>query len=419
MKKTVLVLLQGAILPLMLAQLSCCVGWLQAQNVMGGAMGDPSALLDLQSNSRGLLIPRMSSEERSAITNPAAGLMIYNTSLGCVELNIGNNSPEWICLTGIGNISELDCGSVIFSDPFMVGVFNSRTMTIAYAGGNGSIHNGQEVSSTGVSGLTARLLPGAFASGSGNLTYLVTGIPSVAGTAYFDLRIGGQSCTLEVTVETCGALVSAGEWKEFMCQNLGADTNADPLMPSWELIGNYYQWGRNPSCFGRDGIDAPNPCSSPVYGAAGPWGNTTANDNSGYITGWSYTIAPNDAWQDAVKTPNDPCPAGFRVPTLAQWLGVNDENLNDRKYVGTWTYSDVTNYASGLLIGTTLLLPAAGSRYYGGALEEGRDYFGRYWSSTVSGESEAFYLHFQMDFPSIEPFPSGRIFGLSIRCVKE
>lgn len=30
-----------------------------------------------------------------------------------------------------------------------------------------------------------------------------------------------------------------------MCRNLGADQTANPFIPGWKLIGNYYQWGRN------------------------------------------------------------------------------------------------------------------------------------------------------------------------------
>lgn len=40
---------------------------------------DPSAVLDIQANNRGLLIPRMDKASRNAILNPAKGLMVYQS----------------------------------------------------------------------------------------------------------------------------------------------------------------------------------------------------------------------------------------------------------------------------------------------------------------------------------------------------
>lgn len=299
-----------------------------AQNLIGGETGDPTAILELQSTNKGLLIPRMTIADRSAITNPAPGLMVFNTTLNCLEINLGSSSfPNWMCLLGGGRVSSLACGSAVNTGTLRGGTAASGTSaTVPYTGGNGGLHRGQSVSSTGVTGLTATLMPGAFAAGSGSLTYTITGTPSNEGTASFALNIGGQSCALQLTVvaPSCGAFVAAGVWKEFMCHNLGANTSADPFTPSWELNDNYYQWGRNPTCFGRDGTDAANPCSSPVYGAAGPWGSTTANDNAGAITGRSATTAANGAWTDGSKTVNDPCPTGFRMPTSTQLTALTD-----------------------------------------------------------------------------------------------
>ncbi len=48
-----------------------------------------SALLDLSSTGRGLLPPRMSTTQRDAIATPVAGLTIYNTTLGAVNVYDG------------------------------------------------------------------------------------------------------------------------------------------------------------------------------------------------------------------------------------------------------------------------------------------------------------------------------------------
>ena len=49
---------------------------------IGTTKPDPSALLDLNSTSKGLLLPRMSEAQRNAIKNPAAGLVIFQTDQG-------------------------------------------------------------------------------------------------------------------------------------------------------------------------------------------------------------------------------------------------------------------------------------------------------------------------------------------------
>lgn len=54
-----------------------------------------SALLDVDSTSKGVLMPRMTSTQRDAITTPVAGLMVYNTTTG--TMNYFNGS-SWVSL---------------------------------------------------------------------------------------------------------------------------------------------------------------------------------------------------------------------------------------------------------------------------------------------------------------------------------
>jgi len=46
---------------------------------INGSVADPSALLDIQSQDKGLLTPRMTEAQKTAIANPANGLLIYQT----------------------------------------------------------------------------------------------------------------------------------------------------------------------------------------------------------------------------------------------------------------------------------------------------------------------------------------------------
>jgi hypothetical protein len=45
-----------------------------------GAAADSTAMLDVSSTTKGLLIPRMTSQQRTAIVTPATGLLVYQTN---------------------------------------------------------------------------------------------------------------------------------------------------------------------------------------------------------------------------------------------------------------------------------------------------------------------------------------------------
>jgi hypothetical protein len=45
-----------------------------------GAAADSTAMLDVSSTTKGLLIPRMTAQQRTAIVTPATGLLIYQTN---------------------------------------------------------------------------------------------------------------------------------------------------------------------------------------------------------------------------------------------------------------------------------------------------------------------------------------------------
>ncbi|MCC6600383.1 MAG: PKD domain-containing protein [Crocinitomicaceae bacterium] len=61
------------------------------------AIPDPSAMLDVSSNSKGLLIPRLTTPERDAISNPAHGLIIYNLTTDCLNYYTG---ALWFTMCG-------------------------------------------------------------------------------------------------------------------------------------------------------------------------------------------------------------------------------------------------------------------------------------------------------------------------------
>ena len=51
-----------------------------------GSAADPSSMLDVKSNAKGILYPRLTTTERDAISSPANSLMIFNTTTMCLEI---------------------------------------------------------------------------------------------------------------------------------------------------------------------------------------------------------------------------------------------------------------------------------------------------------------------------------------------
>jgi uncharacterized protein (TIGR02145 family) len=215
----------------------------------------------------------------------------------------------------------------------------------------------------------------------------------------------------------CGAMISATVFKEFLCHNLGANTALDP---STFVVGNadgsggtqgyLYQWGRQ-----SDGHELRNSATQ-----AGPVAAPVANTFITVIPSPYDWLTPQNSslWIDASKTVNDPCPAGFKVPSQAQFGGLFRggmvSGLASTATNNTWTYT-----GNGYMVGANLYLPGCGFREYSsGTLASQGIGGGKYWSSTQFNNSNAYSL----DFDSGTITPGAQYFrarGYSIRCIAE
>lgn len=162
------------------------------------------SLLELKAADKALILTRVAGS--ATISTPVDGMLVYDTSLNCFRSREnGVWTPCWNCCatpsTTTGTISALDCAGVVKTGTLTHAVAASAVSAdLSYTGGNGGTFVGQVVTSTGITGLTATLVAGNLATGTGTITYVISGTPSAAGTASFALTIAGQNCTLTLTV---------------------------------------------------------------------------------------------------------------------------------------------------------------------------------------------------------------------------
>lgn len=80
----------------------------QVKISQGNEAPDPSAGLEIDFVNRGLLPPRMTEVQRNQIVNPADGLVVFNTTSGCLNLRLGS---VWYSLCGtLPEYNGSNCG---------------------------------------------------------------------------------------------------------------------------------------------------------------------------------------------------------------------------------------------------------------------------------------------------------------------
>jgi len=262
--------------------------------------------------------------------------------------------------------------------------------------------------SAGAFASSSKLTLGGFRSSGGVLSAVGSGgnywSSTISGTDSRDLAIltstasmddthrvyGFSVRCIQETIIPDGTVYNSNTGKFWMDRNLGASQVATSSTDETSY-GDLYQWGR-----GADGHQLRSSGTTTIIS------DSDTPGHADFIIGdgdwrWPHN---DDLWQ-GVNGVNNPCPDGFRIPTIAE---LNAERL-------TWS----TKNAAGAFA-SPLKLPVAGYRSYTDGSLISVSSGGGYWSSTVSGISTS-HLDFSSSSASTSVVPRG--FGFSVRCIKD
>src|SRR6185295_6440435 len=116
---------------------------------------DPGAILEIKNTDKGILLPRMTAAQRTAISQPAKGLLVFQTDGTAGFYYYDGNF--WVSLTG---------GAFVNSN----GVSEQYGLTSAFAGSTSGNANGYDTAAKfrGPAGITIDYLGNLYVADSGN-----------------------------------------------------------------------------------------------------------------------------------------------------------------------------------------------------------------------------------------------------------
>ena len=200
-----------------------------------GSAAAASSLFDAVSTTKGLLIPRMTTTQRNAISSPATGLLVWDTSLSTI---FQYNGAAWKQIAGDGlspNFAALTVGSSTGPARLTSGVLGTGNLNLAseitgiLGSANGGTGQDFSVSTGALSVSSGTFSAGTLSAGNGGTgqttiaNAFVSFYESVA-TALGDLVYGGASGT---PTKLAGNTTST---KKYLSQT---GTGSVSAAPSW------------------------------------------------------------------------------------------------------------------------------------------------------------------------------------------
>lgn len=170
----------------------------------------------------------------------------------------------------------------------------------------------------------------------------------------------------------------------------------------------------NGMCWAECNVDSPGTFAAnpKAYGMLYQWNRKKGWPAKGSVIGWDSSYPSGDSWEVV----NDPCPTGWRVPTIGEIATL----LDDMKVTSVHTSQ---NGVYGMkftdkVTGNAIFLPGVSYRTGNGDTVN-KDYNGWYWSSSSNNSMFAWILFFITNTPVPSKLYFPTYSGLSVRCVAD
>lgn len=342
-----------------------------------------SAMLDVSSADKGVLIPRLTNEQRDAIL-PATGLAIYNNTVNAIEFY---NGLAWYRFS-TSLIASPTSGTQVPAATQIIWNWNAvagatgykwnTTSDYATAADMGNISTKTETALVCNTGYTRYVWAYNGCGVSSPLTMAqTTSACSACGSSITINHVAGAVAPVSKTVIYGTVTNIPGEpTKCWITSNLGADHQAISKTDATEAsAGWYFQFNRKQGYMHDGSIRTPS-------------------------TTWISSISETSIWVAA----NDPCTlelgSGWRIPTGTEWGNV-DATGNWTSANGPWN--------------SALKLHEAGSLHYSDGSLQSRGTGGSQWSTDMDSSTNAWLLGFSTGC-NINSY--NKAFAVSVRCIK-
>jgi uncharacterized protein (TIGR02145 family) len=404
-----------------------------AQVGIGTTTPHASAVLELESTTKGFLPPRMTLAQINAIVTPAEGLMVYCLD-GTTKGVLVNNGLEFISIINGESLKKVAVAAIVaaatnpavggtpsLADLTALGITSLTASQTVYeeviadaVPAPGTVSELQviiDAVNTELAAIAAIVaaadnpavggtpsLADLTAVGITNLTEIQTlyevaiadAAPAPTRLAELQVIINTANYKRDTTTEIVDLTgPGGGVW---MDRNLGA-TQVAASTTDAASYGDLYQWGRAKD--GHESRTSAVTATTVTSAAAGHGDFITAG--SGTSDNWTNFADEDSLWQSNQK---NPCPLGYHIPTEAE-LQIEIDEFSPKDADGAFS---------------ALNLPLAGYRNLSNGTLYTVGSLGNYWSSTVSS-SYARNLFFNSSDAGMSN--NGRARGVSVRCIKD